>query len=226
MELIPRFHWIKGLASNIYLWIGPNNHVLVDTGMPQDNKKIRRYLDEHGANIQDISTILITHADYDHAGSAARLQAASGARVVAGEKTAELLKLGESPHHTPPLFQRLVDMVHYPAVPEESLEIIGSREFIEGLEDWQAIATPGHSDDHYSFYVHGDGLLFTGDALFARGQLDLGRPFMTGDRVEARKSAINLLKLTPAVFCCGHGPPIMNHLADDIMLLSKRLQPQ
>jgi glyoxylase-like metal-dependent hydrolase (beta-lactamase superfamily II) len=224
MELIPHFHWIRGPSSNIFLIDGNDHHILVDTGIPRDIKRIHNYLIEHGLDVKDISSILITHTDFEHAGAAAAVQAVSGARIIAGEKSAKLLILGKSPRYASPFLQFLLDKIHYPAVPEASIDIISSEEFIEGLEDWQAIATPGHSDDHISYYFQSEGLLFAGDALFARGQLDIGPPIITGDQGEARKSAITLLKLAPAIFACGHGPPVMDHLADDIMLLRRKFQ--
>jgi glyoxylase-like metal-dependent hydrolase (beta-lactamase superfamily II) len=224
MELIPHFHWIRGLGSNIFLITGYGHHILVDTGIPRDIKRINKYLNENGLDVKDISSILITHADYDHAGAAAAVQAASGARIIASEKSAQLLTSGKSPRHAPPLLQFLLDKIHYPPVPEASIEKIGGEEFITDLDDWQAIPTPGHCDDHTSYYCQSEGLLFAGDAIFARGQLNIGPSIITCDQGEARKSAITLLKLAPAIIACGHGPPVMDHSADDILLLNKKFQ--
>jgi len=224
MELIPNLHWFKGLGSNIYLMANDDGHILVDTGSPWDTNRIYKYFDDHGLDVKAISVILITHADIDHSGSAAALQAASDAKVVAGEKTAELIKLGKSPNHLPRFVQRLADLIHYAAVPEEAIEVVDNQEFIGSLDGWQAVATPGHCIDHFSYFLHSEGLLFAGDALYAWGQLDIGRSFFTGDQDEARRSAVALLKLAPAVIACGHGPPVMDHMADETMLLSRRLQ--
>lgn len=57
--------------------------ILVDAGIPGSEKKIGRALARLGLTFRDIKLIIVTHAHTDHAGSAARLRALSGAPILA-----------------------------------------------------------------------------------------------------------------------------------------------
>lgn len=41
-EILPNLHWIKGRASNVYLWMGEDRPALFDAGMPGDALNTRR----------------------------------------------------------------------------------------------------------------------------------------------------------------------------------------
>lgn len=68
---------------NCHLLVGAQGCVLVDAGLPGSERKIERALQRQGLGWQDLKLIVITHAHVDHAGSAARLRALSGAPIVA-----------------------------------------------------------------------------------------------------------------------------------------------
>ncbi|MDX1613317.1 MAG: MBL fold metallo-hydrolase [Candidatus Promineifilaceae bacterium] len=226
MEIVPGLHWIKGLLSNIYLWASPAGLLLVDTGSWGDASRIRRHLDACGYRLSDIAAIFITHADMDHAGNAARLQAATGAPIIAGQKTATLLQQGRSPQHLPTIVQFLTDrLFKYPLVAADDILVVEADQPVPEQEAWLALATPGHSPDHMSFYSPTHGIVFAGDALAnRRQQLGVQNDQFLSDPIAARLSAMRLLRLTPAVLACGHGPPLYGHSAEEIMHLHRRLQ--
>ena len=76
--------WLTGVrGSNVYLLRLPSGaHVLVDTGLPGSDGAVLDHLRALG--VADVEAILLTHRHLDHAGAAARLRAALGARVLAG----------------------------------------------------------------------------------------------------------------------------------------------
>jgi glyoxylase-like metal-dependent hydrolase (beta-lactamase superfamily II) len=59
---------------NCHLLMGPQGCVLVDAGLPGSQAKVRRMLQRHGLDYADIKLIVITHAHFDHAGSAYKLR--------------------------------------------------------------------------------------------------------------------------------------------------------
>lgn len=226
MELLPSLHWIEGRASNIYLWQEDTDLVMVDTGMPGDTKRILNYMAETGLEPSSVAAILITHADIDHAGGAAELSKTCDASVYASSETAELLARGKSPKHMPRLMQFVADhFMGYKPVAEDKIEIVEGGQRLPELENWGAIATPGHCADHHSFCSPVHGILFAGDALNTRGdRLNLSAARITADLEAASRSAQRLLQLTPAVFACGHGRPMVDHDAEDVMMFFQQLR--
>ncbi|WP_206240040.1 MBL fold metallo-hydrolase [Novosphingobium terrae] len=63
--------------------------ILVDAGIPGSERRIGKVLANHGLTFRDIKLIVVTHAHTDHAGSAARLRALSGAPILAHEADAD-----------------------------------------------------------------------------------------------------------------------------------------
>jgi hydroxyacylglutathione hydrolase len=68
---------------NAHLIRSPQGCILVDAGIPGSEQKIGRVLASNGLCFADIKLIVVTHAHTDHAGSAARLRALSGAPILA-----------------------------------------------------------------------------------------------------------------------------------------------
>lgn len=68
---------------NAHLIRGEKGCILVDTGLPGSERKIRRVLESMGLDFKDITLIVVTHAHVDHAGSAALVRSLSGAPILA-----------------------------------------------------------------------------------------------------------------------------------------------
>lgn len=225
MELLPNLFWIEGRASNIYLWRNEGGLIMVDTGMPGDAGKIMTYMADNSMPLVDVEAILVTHADIDHAGGAAELSTACEAPVYASQATAQYLVKGKSPKHLPQVIQFLSDRFFgYRPVSRDRIRFVKDGHALPELENWQALATPGHCADHFSYFSSIHGILFAGDALNCRGgAMGLSAKRITADQSLAAHSARKLLKLTPAVFACGHGRPFIHHDSDDVMMLFQQL---
>lgn len=91
-----------------------------------------------------IGQVWITHWHPDHTGGIAAIKAATGA-VVTG----------------PAAERARIPTLHVEVGPGDRLAI--------GGHDALVIDTPGHTAGHVSFYLPGEGIAFTGDALFAMG---------------------------------------------------------
>lgn len=70
----------------VFIIESKNGLILIDTGMPNSEKKIIAYINSIGKSVSDIKYILITHAHMDHFGSAYALQKMSNAHVGISEK--------------------------------------------------------------------------------------------------------------------------------------------
>jgi glyoxylase-like metal-dependent hydrolase (beta-lactamase superfamily II) len=226
MEISPNIVWLDGGSSNLYLCEDEDGLTLVDTGLPGREDLVFDAVNNLGREQSSLVRILITHADADHAGSAAYIQEQTGALVYASSPTAELLRTAKAPKHLPTLLHWLLDLRRrYEAVPESAISICQDREVLPVLGGLRVMATPGHSHDHHAFYSPTTGVLFAGDALTTRGdRLGLLPQIMTGDIDAARRSAITLLGVAPAIFACGHGSPMSSHSSDDLMNLLNTLR--
>ncbi len=228
-EIAPGIYWIDGDGANFYLCEEPEGLTLIDTGMPKRQHFVLQLIDELGYMPQNLKQILITHADLDHAGSLAEIQAETGAVVYAGEETAVHLTTGSAPKHLPRImefFSKYI-MGGIKPIPSAIIKSFADGDTLPLLGGLQMLATPGHTMDHFSFYCPAKGILFAGDALNTRnGRLQSTPPFITADQEAAAQSAIRLLELAPAVIACGHGKPSTNHDMDTLMQLFTQLRQQ
>lgn len=228
MEIARNLHWIECRLSNVYLWTGGPGILLVDTGFVRDADKIRRYLHHIGRSPADITAIFVTHADVDHAWSVATLAKESDARVWTGEMTADYLQRGRAPDHLP-RFAQIVQksLFRYKSLPPEFIDVVTDGERVDEEAEWLALSTPGHTEDHFALYSPVHGVLFAGDALNTRDDtLSLSEESVCAELVAARRSAMRLLRLHPAVIACGHGRPSYDHDAGQLMTLYRQLEEQ
>lgn len=227
MEIFSNLHWLEAGYANVYLYVEETGLTLVDTGIPGREEKILAYIRETlSLKPEALRRILITHADWDHAGSAQALHEATGATIFAGEETAEYLQRGKSPPHMPRPVQFFVDrFVGFTPLPEASLTVVADGDTLPFCGGLGVFFTPGHTPDHHAFYSAETGIIFAGDSLGTRsGKLGLSAEFITADTVAARQSARRLLALSPAVFACGHGEPLKGHTLRDLMTVLQNLK--
>jgi glyoxylase-like metal-dependent hydrolase (beta-lactamase superfamily II) len=69
----------------------------------------------------------------------------------------------------------------------------------------RVIDTPGHTDDHVSFFWERERVLFVGDLLRNLDGLAPSSPSITWDMEHVKASARKLPPLDPAVMVFGHG---------------------
>jgi metallo-beta-lactamase class B len=129
---------VRGLSS--VLITSPDGHVLIDGALPQSAPLIARHVEQLGFRMRDVKLILNSHVHYDHAGGIAELQKISGAKVIASDIAAKVLKTGK-PGRDDPQFNL---MKPYPGA--RNLEALGQRESVAfGKLQLRVIHTPGHT---------------------------------------------------------------------------------
>ena len=139
------------------------------------------------------TAILVTHTHYDHLGGVADLAEATGAPVYAPELEAPVLETPDS------FYPGFGIRAHTPDVRLAGTERLN----LAGL-DLETVLVPGHSPGHLAF--HADGVLLSGDVLFAGsvGRADL--PFADWDTLV--ESITMLMERFPpeTTVYPGHGP--------------------
>jgi glyoxylase-like metal-dependent hydrolase (beta-lactamase superfamily II) len=159
-------HTFKTMIVNSYLVKAPN-YVLVDTGTPNNGKRIINSLAKMDIAPKDISLILLTHAHGDHAGSAEELRRLTGAPIAVHHLDADMLARGDNGKMLPigieaRMSQPFVDRP-FPSVKADIL--LKSQTDIDQLGiKAKFLHTPGHSDGSISL-VFDSGEAIVGDIL-------------------------------------------------------------
>ncbi len=90
---------VHGLSS--VLVTSPDGHILIDGALPQSAPLIARHVEQLGFRMSDVKVILNSHVHYDHAGGIAELQKISGAKVIASDIAAKVLRTGKVSRNDP-----------------------------------------------------------------------------------------------------------------------------
>lgn len=129
---------VRGLSS--VLITSPDGHVLIDGDLPQSAPLIARHVEQLGFKMSDVKVILNSHVHYDHAGGIAELQKLSGAKVIASDIAAKVLRTGKVDRSDP----QFGVLKAFPGV--KHVEALGTRESVEvGKLQLRVIHTPGHT---------------------------------------------------------------------------------
>jgi len=174
---------LGGLATNCYLVArqGAPETVVVDPGAEPD-----RILAELAARGRQAAALLLTHAHTDHVGGVAAVAHATGAEVWMPRGEADRLR-------------------GYPGAPYEPEHLLDGGEAVTaaGIE-FATYPVPGHSPASIAY--HADGVLLSGDVLFAGS---IGRADLEGGDLDTLLASIaRLLRELPpeTVVLPGHGP--------------------
>ena len=77
-----------------YLITTTQGNILINTGLSNSFSQIKNNIETLGFNFADTKILLITHAHYDHVGAMAAMKKATGAKLMADEKEADVLATG------------------------------------------------------------------------------------------------------------------------------------
>jgi hydroxyacylglutathione hydrolase len=146
----------------------------------------------------DIGQIIITHAHIDHVGAVAALADEYACPVLMHAEAEPMLRQLPSQAMMMGLRFGKVPTVDRHIEDEEVLEVGGLR--------LESLYTPGHAPGHLAFYLADEGLVLSGDALFASS---VGRTDIFGGDMDLLMRSINERLLTlpdETRVLPGHGP--------------------
>lgn len=190
MERISRV--VGPLATNVHVLADERSReaIAIDTAIPS----LEWIRDELAAREWTLKLIVSTHGHWDHTGDNARVAAATDAEIAVHPLDREALI------HPEPLWAPFEIPPSVPAV-----ELAEGGEICFGAIRLKVLHTPGHTPGSVCLQSLDDGLVFSGDTLFAGGW---GRVDLPGGSAEAIvDSLIRLAELEPRTAVLpGHGP--------------------
>jgi hydroxyacylglutathione hydrolase len=147
----------------------------------------------------EINQILVTHAHIDHVGAVAALADEYACPVLMHAEAEPMLR--ELPT------QAMMMGLRFGKVPAVDRHIEDEDVLEVGSLRLESLYTPGHAPGHLAFYVESEGLVLSGDALFAGS---VGRTDLFGGDMEVLMRSINERLMTlpdETRVYPGHGPP-------------------
>jgi glyoxylase-like metal-dependent hydrolase (beta-lactamase superfamily II) len=146
----------------------------------------------------EIAQILITHAHIDHVGAVASLAEEYACPVLMHAEAEPMLKQLPT--------QAMMMGLRFGKLPTVDRHIEDEEVLEVGSIKLESRYTPGHAPGHLAFYVESEGLVLSGDALFAGS---VGRTDLLGGDADLLMRSINerLLSLPDETRVYpGHGP--------------------
>ncbi|GAB6182982.1 MBL fold metallo-hydrolase [Thermodesulfovibrio hydrogeniphilus] len=164
---------------------------VVDPGDEPD--LILDFIKEEGLNLK---YIICTHGHFDHIGAVKEIKEGTGAKIILHKADLEIYR--NSPEIALQFFGIEIEPQPEPDIlleNDETLQIFG--------KELKFIHTPGHSPGSISVYI--DGVIFTGDTLFAGS---VGRTDLVGGSMNALLQSLKKIANLPhnTVVYPGHGP--------------------
>ena len=212
--MTPRIHQVRDRFVNIYIIVEDDGLSIIDTGTPNGETVLLRSLEKMGRVPQDIHSILITHSDPDHIGSAAVMKQASGARVFASQIEGDALAHGHTSREIKgnALTKQLFNLLARPNSlrPTSVDETVAEGDVLPMLGGLHVVATPGHTPGHVSFYAPAYKTLFAGDSMMALGgKLGFNDGPVTWDYAQGIASVQKQAALGAEQVFCGHGSAVV-----------------
>ncbi|WP_435736119.1 MBL fold metallo-hydrolase [Cellulosimicrobium sp. PMB13] len=226
-EVADRVHRLEHAYVNVYLVADDEGRVLVvDTGLPATWDLLGHALRELGHRPSDVAAVVLTHAHFDHTGSAAKAQTRLDVPIWLHEDDFEI---AAHPYRYAHENVRALYPLRYPAAVRilASMTAAGALRVpgVRGLRHTEPGATlpvpgsprvvfsPGHTAGHCALHLPERDVLLTGDALVtldpytgARGpQIIAGAA--TADSAQALASLDRLVETGATTLLPGHGDP-------------------
>lgn len=197
------------LDCNAYLVGTGDGWLLFDAGAGRSVDDTLSALPVEGIDPVDIKALFLTHGHADHSAGAARLREKLALEVIAGAATAAMVAVGNEDAISLTAARQAggypADFVYH-ACPVDQIVADGQK-LSFGDTSVTAIATPGHSHDHFAFLIEQPGrtLLIAGDALFHGGRVGVQNVYDCS-LPEICRSVARFAALDYGIFLPGHGP--------------------
>ena len=219
VEVVPGLRLVSHRGANMYLLDDGGVLTLIDTGFPGSSAAVLAEVEAIGRRPSDIANIVLTHAHFDHIGSAADLVIATGAKTwihsadaAIAEGREDFRPIKASPELLPAILARIFAKPGRTVTPFNIDRTISQDDTIPVAGGLRVIETPGHCAGQIALLWPGKSVLFAADACM--NLLGLGDPVGFEDIALGRASQRKLASLDFSIACFGHGKPIKSGAAN------------
>lgn len=178
-EVAPGVHRLAHAYVNLYLVEGDDGRLLlVDSGLPGVWPVLGRVVRALGKRPSDIAALVLTHAHFDHTGTAARLRDRLGIPVLAHPEDHTLAAhpyryAHENPRSAYPLRHPAAARILVAMAGAGALKVPGIEDLVPLGDDGEldlpgrphVLATPGHTFGHVALHLPDRDVVLSGDAL-------------------------------------------------------------
>lgn len=202
-----KIHQVGGINydSNIFL-VEAERTILIDAGTGMHGAQVLKAI-EAIVPPDSIERIILTHNHPDHSFGVNQLQEVTGADIAIHRDDAAALKTGDGSRES------FFGLAQEPVTLAQ--EFVGGESIELGEAHFEVIHTPGHTRGSIVLYDKDNGILFSGDTIFANG--DFGRVDLPGGNgADMRASLEKAVLLGARTLYPGHGPSVEGDAAAHI----------
>lgn len=212
-EILPGVFQIDLRVSNCFLIVEQSDLVLIDAGVCRSFDPLVAAIRSLGYSPEQLSSILLTHADLDHVGAAPALKERFGAHIYTSQVEADALAQGQSSRQIRAgLLSPFLSWLERRsgAMQVQVDQVLAEGDQLPILGGLRVISSPGHTPGHLSFYSPREGLLFAGDSVSTRSDgVRYNRvKIFNWNEQQMRESVHRQAALRPQIVCSGHGPVV------------------
>ena len=207
---------------------------VVDAGAPGDWDELVRAVAALGRSLDDVETVLLTHAHSDHTGFAERARTDADAVVRIHRADEEMARTGTAPKNEssaaryllrPEAYRTLFGLMRrkgLKVVPIRELVTFDDGETLDVPGRPRVVHTPGHTEGSCAIWFERQRALVTGDALATRNPLtgrtgpQIGPDGLNADSERALRSLDALAPLPVDLVLTGHGEPWTEGIAEAV----------
>ena len=222
LELNAKVKPISFGLVNIYFIETDRGYILVDTGMPNSNKKLDAAFEEFGVDPKSVQLIILTHGHIDHVGSTAYVQQITGAQVLCHRSYAKDLAEGKIETAVPrKLLGRFLEFMT--GFLGSKIEAVNPDIVIDGEFDLaefgvfgKVIHTPGHSPSSISIVLD-NGEVLVGDLIREGKPGVVGLGMFYEDGQTAFESVRKIASMGPSILYLSHSATIDNQMLNNFI---------
>ncbi|WP_322797247.1 MBL fold metallo-hydrolase [Tepidiforma sp.] len=225
VEVLPGLYQVRTRGSKAYLVV-EDQITVIDCGSPGSAERILQVVEMLGRSPDDIATIVITHAHFDHVGGLPELQRWVPARTGVHLADAPAIDSDE-PLPNPfmnPLLARICEPYLLRNDPGRGRIDVRLRDgdVLPVFGGMRIVHMPGHTPGSIALYFPNRGAVIVGDAMqYKFGRLMLPSRLFTQDMALAAASIRKLAELDFETLCFSHFRPILSGAAPRVRELAR-----